>query len=214
MPAPARPPLTLPEYERVFRTIHGVLQNDDSEPSKECLFFAIAGAFMLSKHHGLNAFPRCGAAAYNLNTVTNAVLVLGALDTGTLVSNDESFHCWIEVDGWIVDFTAPLFNDMIDPIRAGQKIPPKMFQKTPRARPSSLNDLNAPGAYCHAVDGKLHNELMSSFRDLPANGDLVQICAEWYRPPPKKVADSIQVFDQHGNPSWASHSPVRIGGSW
>ena len=43
----ATPPITLPEYERLFRTIHAVVANEQGDPTKACLFFAVAGAFLL-----------------------------------------------------------------------------------------------------------------------------------------------------------------------
>jgi len=47
----SRPPLTLPEYERLFRIIHAVVENEGGDSSKACLFFGIAGAHLLSSHH-------------------------------------------------------------------------------------------------------------------------------------------------------------------
>ncbi|WP_371323872.1 DUF2026 family protein [Dechloromonas sp. ZY10] len=109
-----RPPLTLPEYERLFRTIHAVVANEEGDPSKACLFFGIAGAYLLSHHHRLkSARPIVGFAGYNLCTPTNLSVFLGGIEKSVCISDEDHFHCWIEIDGWIVDLTAPLFNRML-----------------------------------------------------------------------------------------------------
>jgi hypothetical protein len=64
---PAALPLSFQEYERLFRAIHAVVANEDSEPAKACLFFGIAGAHILRTHHKLAAArPVAGFAGYNL----------------------------------------------------------------------------------------------------------------------------------------------------
>ena len=213
MAAHMKQPITLPEYERIFRTIHGVLLNEESTPEKACLYFALVGAFLLEKHHRKTATFRAGAAAYNLRTPTNAVLVLGTIEDGLLVSTESAFHCWIEVDDWVIDLAAPLFNDMIDPDRAGQLIKPHMFQKRPSTL-GSLDELNTPGTFHHMPNPAIQDSLMRHFRSMQANADLANICVEWYRPPPKKVPSFIEIANQHGSQSRASHSPVRVTGAW
>ena len=55
MSAASHPPITLVDYERLFRVIHGVLNFATQDPAKESLFFAVAGAFTLKRHHKLNS---------------------------------------------------------------------------------------------------------------------------------------------------------------
>jgi hypothetical protein len=79
----SRLPLTLPEYERLFRVIHAVIENEEGDSSKACLFFGIAGAFLLSRSHRLmGARPVVGVAGYNLRTPTNLSIILGAVENG------------------------------------------------------------------------------------------------------------------------------------
>ncbi len=156
---------------------------------------------------------RIGAAAYNLRTPTNAVLVLGAIEDGSLVSTESAFHCWIEVDDWVIDLAAPLFNDMIDLHRTGQLIKPHMFQRRASTL-ASLDELNTPGAFHHMPNPSVQDSLVRHFRSIQANADLANICDEWYRPPPKKVPRFIEIADQRGSLSRVSHSPVRVTGAW
>lgn len=210
-----RPPLTLPEYERIFRTIHAVVANEDGDSSKACLFFGIAGAFLLSRHHGLKtARPIAGVAGYNLRTPTNLALLLGSAENGVLAATEDAFHCWIDVDGWIVDLTAPLFDAMAPAERKGALIQPLMFQKTATGGSVTLGDLNTSGAYLHVPDYTLTNALMIRFSRMHANSDLVNICAQWYARPPKKMISAIPISNQHGEVTEVRLSNIRVDGAW
>lgn len=74
----ATPPITLPEYERLFRTIHAVVANEKGDPTKACLFFAVAGAYLLKRHHKLSsACPVARVAGYNLGTPSDFGIIFG-----------------------------------------------------------------------------------------------------------------------------------------
>ena len=49
MPKRITPPITLPEYERLFRTLHAVALSERNDPAKDSLFFAVAGAYLLKR---------------------------------------------------------------------------------------------------------------------------------------------------------------------
>ena len=69
-------------------------------------------------------------------------------------------------------------------------------------------------AFHHMPNPAIQDSLMRHFRSMQANADLANICVEWYRPPPKKVPSFIEIANQHGSQSRASHSPVRVTGAW
>ena len=210
----ATPPITLPEYERLFRTIHAVVANEQGDPTKACLFFAVAGAFLLKRHHKLNsACPVAGVAGYNLRTPSNFAMIFGKAENETIVSDSNNFHCWVEVDGWLVDLMAPFFDDMTPADRKGATIPRFMFQKPVIADVNAVS-LDTPGAYLHVPNDRLTTDLMKGFTDKPAYFDLVQVCDQWYARPPKKIAPSIGIADQHGKAKEVHLSPVRIAGVW
>ncbi len=214
MPPRATPPITLPEYERLFRTIHAVLMNEDGDPSKACLFFAVAGAYVLSHHHKLKSVcPVAGVAAYNLRTPSNFSLVFGTKDADRIVSDAQCFHGWIEADGWIIDLCAPLFDAMVPDAHKGARIPPFMFQK-PLIFDAGKVNLETPGAYLHIPNDRLTTSLLKSFAENPAHADLVRICDQWYARPPKKIAPSVGIEDQTGKAAVVSLSPVRMEGAW
>lgn len=207
-----RPPLTLPEYERLFRVIHALVENEGGDSSKACLFFGIAGAYLLSRNHRLrDARPVAGVACYNLRTPTNLTVILGTQENGEWSSDQKNFHCWIEVDGWIVDLTAPLFDRMAPLERKGATVPRLMFQKPAGA---DFESMNTPGAYMHVPNPELTVALMAHFAQKPAHADLIGICEQWYKAPPKKIAPSVGVGDQDGRVKEVRLSPLRLEGAW
>ena len=206
------PPITLPEYERLFRTIHAVVANEPVDATQACLFFAVAGAYLLKRHHKLtSACPVAGVAGYNLGTPTNGPVVFGRSEQDT--SDANHFHCWIEVDGWVVDLTAPLFDEMMPADRKRVTIPRFMFQKPVIADEMAVS-LDTSGAYLHIPNNRLTTDLINGFTAAPARFDLVRVCDQWYARPPKKIAPSIGVEDQTGKITRIGLSPIRIAGVW
>ena len=108
---------------------------------------------------------------------------------------------------------APLFDDMAPADRKGATIPQFMFQKPAIADVSTVS-LDTPGTYLHVPNDRLTTDLMKGFTDKPAYFDLVQVCDQWYARPPKKIAPSIGIADQHGKAKEVHLSPVRIAGVW
>ena len=208
------PPITLPEYERVFRTIHAVLMNEDGDPSKACLFFAVAGAYLLSHHHKLQSVcPVAGVAGYNLRTPSNFSMVFGTKDGEKIIADAQHFHCWVEADGWIIDFCAPLFDAMAPATQKGARIPPFMFQKPVIADANAVS-LETAGAYLHLANDRLTTSLLKTFAQKHAHADLVRICDQWYARPPKKIAPSVGIEDETGQATIVSLSPLRLEGAW
>jgi hypothetical protein len=196
----------------LFRVIHAVIENEEGDSSKACLFFSIAGAYLLDRSHAFKgARPVAGIAGYNLRTPTNLSIIFGAVENGEWSSDENNFHCWIEVDGWIIDFTAPLFDDMAPSERKGAPVPRLMFQKPAVA---DVENMETPGAYMHVPNSQLTAALMAYFVQKPAHSDLIDICKQWYERPPKKMASSIGISDQHGTVKEVRLSRLRVEGAW
>lgn len=208
------PPITLAEYERLFRVIHAVVSNESEAPAKASLFFAIAGAYVMGRHHRLKAVcPVAGSAGYNLQSPNNPPLVFGTTAGDKLVSDIDHFHCWIEADGWIVDLTAPLFDAMLPSEQKRGTIPPLMFQK-PASPDARIERLTTHGGYIHRANDKLTTSLMKGFTEKPTQADLVRICDQWYARPPKKIVPSIGIVDQHGESKEVGLSRIRLTGAF
>lgn len=199
----------------MFRVIHAIIANERCDPAKACVFFAMAGSFILTMHHGLNnAHPMAGFAGYNLRLPSNLVLLLGAVQDNEPISTKDAFHCWIEVDGYTLDLTAPLFDQMAPADQKGQRIAPQMFQRLSASGVLSVGQLGSPGAFMHSRNPELMTALQARFVQLRANEDLVQICAQWYVKPPKKMAPYVGVLNQQAQVQRVAPSSIRIEGAW
>ncbi len=204
--------ITLPDYERIFKTIHGMLLSEKSEPETACLFFGIGGAAILAKHHGLRAAPVCGLAAYKVEGTTN-VIALGERNGAQITSNKQAFHCWVEADGWILDFAAPLFSDMLFRGGINNECPRRMFQKSLSKGVSAPDDLMAPGDFLCAANPGLTAELIDAFFQVQAYVDLVEICVNWYRRYPLRMKPQ-KIQNLHGAIQKVELSERALTGSW
>lgn len=210
----ATPPITLPDYERLFRTIHAVSATGQSDPANSSLFFSVAGAYLIKRHHKLNsASPVAGVAGYNVSESGSSFIVFGKTASGAYLADKGHFHCWVEVDGWVVDLMAPLFREMISADRKVESIPRFMFEKPVVADASAIG-LDRPGAYFHVPNDRLTTDLMKDFAENPIHSDLVRICDQWYARQPRKIAQRAEITDQAGNTKEVSLSPIRIEGTW
>ena len=213
-----RPPITVVEYERLFRVIHAVLTHAGHDPVRSNLFFAVAGAFVLRHHHRLgNICPVAGAAGYALPVPGTAPLCFGNSEGDTLVADAEHHHCWIEADGWVIDLYAPLFAALLSARCAapspGSALPPRMFQR-PALPPTGIERLSAPGGYLHRINEKLTTQRLQGFAETASYADLVRLCERWYVRPPKKIAPAVAVTSEDGSTLTLALSPLRLAGAW
>ena len=208
-------PISADAYERIFQTIHGIVKAECRDHTKSCTYFGILGAYLLDQHHGLkSARPLLGVAGYNLRTSTNAVALYGRQIDGRIVASDEGFHCWIEVEGWTIDFSAPLLGQAAAPNALGSPVPPLMFMKPSQDAVIEINDLEAPGAYLHRHDNMLTFELLRDFMSRPINSRLAEVCRKWYVAPPEFMPPSTEAIIRDGQTSRYDRSAVVLEGSW
>jgi hypothetical protein len=78
----------------------------------------------------------------------------------------------------------------------------------------SFDSLNTPGAYIHVPNAELTAALMIHFTQKPAHSDLIGICEQWHVRPPKKMAPSVGIGDQHGKLNEVRLSLIRVAGAW
>nr|CDQ34917.1 hypothetical protein BN993_04384 [Virgibacillus halodenitrificans] len=203
--------VTLSDYERIFRVIHGVLLNENSDPLRACMYFSLIGCAILDRYHRVKAEPVFGMAAYRLD---GQVMVFAENDGQTIRATPTGFHCWIEADGVAVDLQAPLFKDFAARQDPPFVLPRKMVQKRLDQASASIDEMAASGTHWYSRDDGLRSELLADFNQKPANSDFVDICLQWYRPTSKKLQDHIQIGNQHGHVNKVPLSPLRITGAW
>lgn len=217
MAKPRTPPPMLPlaDFERIFRTIHGVLLNEDCNPAHSCLFFGIIGAELLNAHHGKEARPVAGFAAFNLGGPKNNVLAFANGISEDPRSTDTAFHCWVEVGGWLLDFTSPLYPEMLTSSDQPRECGRKMFQRVLTGAEESLVDVSlGEGAFFVKANPELTQELIAGFMAKHPYVDLRDICVQWYRRTPRKMIEPIGIANKTGVTKPVRLSPIRLEGAW
>ena len=208
------PPLKLRDFERVFQVIHGVLLNEQGDMTKTCLFFGVIGAAILRQHHGLSAMPVVGAAGYNVSHEANTVLCFADTALDGLKSSASAFHCWIETDGWAIDFQAPLFHEMCQANGLPINISRKGMQRPLNGSVKSVDELNQLDAYWYERNLSLEFQTLAAFSERPVYVDLMNICLDWYKPAPHQISAVIGIQNGRGETNGVKLSPIKLSGAW
>lgn len=203
--------LSLPEYDRIYKTIYSVLDGRANTPHA-CLFFASAGALILNKHYKIPA--RAVGGAFMLCTDDDpSVMVIGKIVNGILVSDSCGFHFWIQTESHVVDFMAPIFNESIEGKGFNKLIPRNMFQRSIDDEGESPSDLSAPGDYFTNPNLELTDELIDRFLGHHSSTDLLLACDHWFKKHPKKMED-LSLGDDTGCIHKLQLSAPQISGAW
>lgn len=210
--------LTLFEYQRMHRVIASVLNSVEANTPRACLFFAVAGAYLIETFHKRPARPVAGAAFFRVNDETGFTMSFGRFESeigiGTVSSDEEAFHCWIESDGMVIDLMAPIFQESVRSAGRSESVTRKMFQRPSSAMSQSPYELEREGDFFFQPDLSLGVSLLKGFMSQLANGDLVKVCEYWYRPYPKTIPSSIQMGSDDGSLRDIQLGPVELVGAW
>ena len=101
------------DYQRIYQTIYAILRGEKANISESCLYFSVFGAYILKTYYNIDAIPVVGIAAYKVGDGENDVLLFADVKDNTLECTLDGFHAWIQADGWLIDFAAPVFPEMI-----------------------------------------------------------------------------------------------------
>lgn len=210
--------LTLPDYQRMHRVIASVLNSVEANTPQACLFFAVAGAFLIETIHKRPARPVVGAAFYRINQATGFTMAYGRLEAkngmGAVSSDEEAFHCWIECDGVVIDLMAPLFHESVRSAVRTESVARKMFQRPTVAMAHSPYELEKEGDFFLQPNPVLGVRLLNGFVSKLANGDLVKVCEYWYKPLPKAMPAIIQMGSDDGSIRNIRLDSVNLVGAW
>jgi hypothetical protein len=122
-----------------------------------------------------------------------------------------AFHCWVIVDGWLIDFMAPAFSE----IKTGKApFKPKMMQKPISAMANSIDNLSIEGDFYFDANPEMLRNRMEYLNSSLAYSDLADICSNWYKKPPKKMLKSIQIGDGKGDVNSISLQGNSVIGAW
>ncbi|WP_311272318.1 MULTISPECIES: DUF2026 family protein [unclassified Rhizobium] len=178
------------DYHRIYRVINSLLVNENADPATASMYFSTFGAFILEHHYKVKAKPKGGLAAYNLDG--KMILFADHREDGHVTGAGENFHCWVEADGWAIDFMAPAFAEAAQ----GLSVPSKMFQRPLSDMAASINDLSQSGDFYYKSEPEATARRFADWRKHAMIGDLASVAAGWFRKSPRQMQSSISVVDQ------------------
>lgn len=189
--------ITLPDYFRIYSVIHAVLKSEMQDTNKSCVFYNYCGAYILNEHYRISAKVYSGSAAYHLGNEN--VLGFGKMEGNTLSSNSEEFHTWIEADGWLIDFMAPEFPNVLKELTPGVVVPRKMMQKQLSKMVEDAGDISEAGEFLLLPNMDVTNAVRSHIEKQAAFIDLLYICSKWYNKKAEKMPRAIQISKGSGS---------------
>ena len=199
------------DYQRIFRTIYSVLVDETVDLTKACVAINTIGASILKQFYGLDAHPFAGIAGYCVKP--ESVILFATNRKGILEADDGGFHCWIETEDWVVDFTTPLFPKLLE----GSAMPnlgAKMMQRRYVSAKKSPQELVSSGDYFIHADIDFTKHALTKFASKQGHHDLVNICLNWYERPPKAMMNSIRIGNEKGEIREVLLSRYEVVGEW
>lgn len=167
------------DFNRIFSTIHThLIRNNYANPHKYCTFFSVTGAAILNVCHNIKAHSRSGAAAFDVGLDTK--LVFADVTSEFVIHSNDGFHSWIETDDWFVDFTSPLFPEMIAALNIGN-CDRKMLQKPLLEAAPSISELNTINCFCLFPDQEFTLARIDTVFENDAFFKIMQECINSYK---------------------------------
>lgn len=208
-----RPLLPLADYQRIYQVIYSVLEASGSARThRACTFFASAGVLILREHYQLKATISMGSMALMVDEAKANVVVYGREEDGEWTYDANGFHAWVECDGWLIDFMAPIMGQALKEDGVPFDVPRKMLQKPLAQRKDD------PRALEHEGDFFCHSDASVAESVLDSQGlmfeDLIKVCLSWYRKPPKALPQIALGGTDIANPQPLVLRAPAITGVW
>jgi len=196
------------DYHRIYKVINSLLTAENADPATASMYFSTFGAFILKQHYKLDAAPKGGLAAYNL--ANKLLLFADHREDGYVTGAGENFHCWVEAEGWMIDFMAPAF-----PQSAGDpSLPSRMLQQPLSSMAASINDLHTSGDFCCQHEPQAMARNFADWQKHAAIGDLASVAAKWFRKAPRQMPGSISIEAGKGDTRTVPLVGNMLSGSW
>ena len=214
-----RLPLSFADYERLHRILVTVLSSVDAHTANGCVFFTMVGSYILDKAFGLRTQPVCGSAFFRVDDATDFVMAftdMEAFEKGEVASHNKAFHAWIECNGIVIDLMAPIFREnLLKKIPNSKlRLPRKMFQRPKAEMANSPFQLVREGDFFLQVNPALTNELIKLFMSRAENGDLADICRQWFKPTPKAILSELGLASNDGTQRVMKLEKLELVGKW
>lgn len=213
------PVIPLLDYLRIFRVMNAVVTSIGNDSNKTCLFLCVTGAAILKRFYGKDARVLVGSAYYLLDDVSSSVLAItkfddGQLESGSSESDRDGYHAWLECEGQIIDFQAPVFPEAHAKTGSQVHIQRKMFQKA-RSRMSLNQDQFESECDFYLIPNlALTNLLVPEILKNQLSVDLINVCMAWYRKPPKPISRQFAMQGDKGNVVNMTLSNINLIGAW
>lgn len=182
--------------------------------SSGAAFFSVAGSRIVEQFYKKKCQPVAGSAWYKFDDVHPAVPMHGRHDTAREDGADRAaLHCWAVCEGWVIDFTAPLFREAEAASGYSGAIPRRMFQKPVDAMADSPLLMSAPGDFYMLPDVARTRAMLDAMHADEGSTDLQQVCLQWFRRPPKDMPRRIEVAGG-GETTAMILSDLVLAGAW
>jgi len=192
--------MPLSDYNRIYQVAHGVLK-DVRNAEKSCIFFAIFGAYVLSKQFRIPAQAVAGAFALCVGGPHDRVLY-GDNERGVFGGSEDGFHMWVQTDTHIIDFMAPIYREAVADTNPTFEIPRKMFQRPLASEVGDFEAVSAPGAFRAYANPDITTKIIDDFFARDESTDLIKVAEAWYgtrrgkqKPNCAMKSDRGEVFD-------------------
>ena len=184
--------ITLADYRRIYSTIHSLLMADSVNSHEASMLFSVYSAQILKRHYGIAAQPVVGSAAYHLGLQAK-ILAFGEYQSGHLQSNDSQHHWWVEADGWMIDFMAPLFPVLVKRSGKEAQIEPWMMQKPMEKAKKTLAAVQNQGDFLLVKNDSLASQKMSQMVTEKPHIQRGKLAVDWFVKAPKKMPSPLNV---------------------
>ncbi|MNS22659.1 hypothetical protein D3C72_544590 [compost metagenome] len=204
--------ITLKQYELIYKIVASVGRELSHGPGKSCQFYNVNGAFLLERVFKVKARPIMGAAFIRVTDSGDTISFAGE-ECGKFYSSPEAFHCWVETEHYIIDFTAPEYREVLSQVSPGINIKRNMLQKEKSHNILMPSDLVNVGDICFQPNPALTSYLLQKMFEKPAAQDLVDACIEWCKKSRKKISD-LTIINDLGEKTIISPVNNNVIGIW
>jgi hypothetical protein len=204
--------ITLKQYELIYKVVASVGKEFSHGAGRSCQFYNVNGALILEKIFKVKAKPVMGVAFVRLAENGNTLSFAGK-EEGNFYSSPEAFHCWVETENNIIDFTGPEYREAHTQAGSDNKIERNMFQKEKRSMAESPYEMINVGDFYFESNPALTKDLLIKMYEDPATQDLAKICLKWCEESKKKFS-RLGVVNDLGEKISINPISYRVLGSW
>lgn len=204
--------ITPSQYELIYKVVASIGRELSHGAGRSCQFYNVNGAYILEQLYNIKARPLMGAAFVKL-TNSGSVLSFAGKEAEGFYSSSDAFHCWVETENNILDFTAPEYREAGNQAGLKDAIKRSMFQKDKKSMAESPYDLVNAGDFYFEYNPALTHHLLSNMFSKPSTQDLANICLDWCKRSKKKIS-GFEIINDLGKIVTIKPVSNNIQGSW